>query len=290
MRRRASHSQSFRWWLIASAVTSIVTLACGFVGGAFSPTPASSAPTATLPPIAATVAPVMVGTPTAAPIEQPVGPIEQIVLTAPLPGQGVRGAIHIEGISDPTFEQQLGVLVRDANGNVVGSANARIQSDVGQRGRFSVEVPLSAALPPQRGRVIVYALSARDGGLVHLSSVGVQLNSDAAPSISQVDPNQREAIVITEPSNGVTLHGSVKVVAEVYYVSKLVVEVRGSNNQPVGRVTRQLTAAEGLPAPLIVNVPLQVTVAQPGRIVVYALNANDGKTEHLNSVEVNLQP
>ena len=50
MRRRASHSQSFRWWLIASAVTSIVTLACGFVGGAFSPTPASSAPTATLPP------------------------------------------------------------------------------------------------------------------------------------------------------------------------------------------------------------------------------------------------
>jgi hypothetical protein len=290
MRQRASDSNLSRLWLMASVVTSIMTLACGFVGAAFNPTPTSSAPAATLPPIAGTVAPVLAGTPTVAPTEQPVGPVEQIILTAPLPGQGVRGNIQVEGVSDPTFEQQLGVLIRDAKGNVVGSASAKIQADVGQRGRFSVGVPLSAVLPPQLGRVIVYALSARDGGLVHLSSVNVQLNSDAAPAVSQIDPYQREAIVITDPSNGATLRGSVKVMAEVYYVSNLVVEVRGSNNQTVGRVTRQLTATESLPALLSVDVPLQVTAAQPGRIVVYALNTNDAKTEHLGSIEVNLQP
>ncbi|MBI5563691.1 MAG: hypothetical protein HY870_02275 [Chloroflexi bacterium] len=306
MRHPTQSLRSSHWLALGLMILSLSTLACGFVGGAFGPAPASESPTSGTPKVPITFA---VATPTAvvpgiaapdsiAPegaAAQPIGPVETIVITAPSTNQGVRNGFVVAGVADPAFEQRLSILVRDQTGRVIGSAAAQIQAPIGQRGPYSATVLLPPYLPPhgsapQPGRVIVYAVSARDGWPVQLSSVDVQLNSDAPSNVAIPDPNQREAIVITAPQPGALLHGSAHVVAETLYTENLVIEVRGPNNETLGRVMRTLENAEGLPAPLIVDVPFRVDADPPGRIVVYVIHPRDGKTIHLSSVEVNLQP
>jgi hypothetical protein len=291
-----------RWLFVASLILSMSTLACGFVGGAFSPT--AAAPGATLPPVApqagaTPIAAQAISTPTQSLTPSPtmaanpiIGPIDSIVLIAPLPNQGVRQSIHIEGYSDLTFEQPLGILVRDAGGKVIASAAARIQTVARQRGKFSADVPLPMALPTQTGRVVVYSTSARDGGLTHLSSVDVQLNSDASPSVTAIDPNRVEAIVIDSPVPNATQQtiAHVSGVSDPTFEQTLIVEVRGQNTATLGRATTHINADVGQRGSFAVDVPFQVFGDPPGRIVVYAISPRDGKTVHLSSVEVNLQP
>jgi hypothetical protein len=295
MRHPARTIVPSRWFIPALMMVALSTLACGFVGGAIGAAP-SATPTSEQPkvPIVFAVATPTVIAPGAPSPEtevlQPIGPLETIVITAPLTNQGVRDVIRVAGVADPTFEQRLSILVRDQTGRVIGSAAAQIQAPIGQRGPYEATVQLPPQLPPQPGRVIVYAISPRDGGPVQLSSVEVQLSSDAPSNVAAPDPNQREAIVITAPQPGAMMHGSVHVVAETMYTSDLVIEVRGPNNETLGRVMRTLENTEGLPAPLIVDVPFRIYSDPPGRIVIYNLHPRDGKTIHLSSVEVNLQP
>ncbi len=293
--------RSSRWLALSLMIVSLSTLACGFVGGAFSTPPASESPASGAPKVpivfdVATPTPVVPGAvapagsaPEAA-AAQPIGPLESIVITSPLSSQGIRSGFVVAGAADPTFEQRLTILVRDKTGLVIASAAAQIQAPIGQRGPYSATVQLPHNLSAQPGRVIVYAISARDGGPVQLSSVEVQLNSDAPSNAAAPNPNQREAIIITAPQPGATLQGTAHVVAETMYTENLVIEVRGPDNETLGRVMRTLENAEGLPAPLIVDVPFRVVTDPPGRIVIYAIHPRDGKTIHLSSVDVNLQP
>ncbi|MFN8597416.1 MAG: Gmad2 immunoglobulin-like domain-containing protein [Anaerolineae bacterium] len=285
--------------LVAMVLMAMGTLACGFVGGAFSPN-AVATPTVTIQaePLTldgATATPAVTQTSpeTANTVTTPVvsGPIESLAITAPLPNQGVRGSIRVEGVSDATFEQQLGILVRDRGGKVVGSATAKINSPIGQRGPFSAEVSIPAYLPTQSGRIIVYAIAPRDGGLTHLASIEVQLNSDQPANIAALNPNRDEAIVITEPAPNATVKGLVKVsgMADPTSDQHLIVEVRGPHAETLGRATATIGVANQRGS-FSVDVPFRVNADPPGRIVVYSIHPRDGLTVHLNSVEVNLQP
>ncbi|HZY45938.1 MAG TPA: Gmad2 immunoglobulin-like domain-containing protein [Anaerolineae bacterium] len=297
-----------RSWIVLPLLVMLPlsTLACAFVGGAFNSTPIDTTPAATLPPIVST--PLAIGTsigvqPTAI-VLQPTsfpaatqspsidsGAKESIAVTLPLPGQGVSGSIHIEGISDPTFEQTLGVLVRDQTGSVIANGSAHINVDVGQRGKFSgdVSIPNGAVQP---GRLVVYATSARDGGLTHLASLDVELNSTKPSNITALNPDRGESILITSPAPNASLSKTVTVsgVSDPTFEQSLVVEVRDANNHQLGRATVQIKADAGQRGSFSIDVPFQVSTAQPGRIVVYSLSARDGLTVHLNSVEVHLQP
>lgn len=290
-----------RWLVLGLMILSLTTLACGFVGGAFSTPPINEPPKVPMVFDVATPTVVVPGAaaPQAVPPEvataqsaaaQPIGPLESIVIMSPLSNQGVRGDFVVAGVADPTFEQRLTILVRDQTGKVISSAGAQIQAPIGQRGPYSATVQLPPKLPTQPGRVIVYAISVRDGGPVQLSSVEVQLNSDAPSNVAAPNPDQREAIVITAPQTGTLLQKTVHVVAETMYTENLVIEVRGPENETLGRVMRTLENVEGLPAPLIVDVPFSVNSDPAGRIVVYVIHPRDGKTIHLSSVDVNLQP
>ena len=284
--------------LVVILLMALGTLACGFVGGAFGPS-STPTPTATIQKVpmifdVATATPVMTPATPEPAANSPVasGPIEALAITAPLPNQGVRGSIRVEGVSDSAFGQQLGVLVRDRGGKVVGSATAKINSPIGQRGPFSADVVIPAYLPTQPGRIIVYAVSPRDGGLIHLASIEVQLNSDQPANITALNPNRDEAIVITEPAPNATVKGVVKVsgIADPAFDQQLFVEVRGPHAETLGRATVMIGASVDQRGSFSVDVPIRVIADPPGRIVVYSIHPRDGMTVHLNSVEVNLQP
>ncbi len=101
---------------------------------------------------------------------------ERIQIRAPAPGSTVSGGrVTVRGFALASFEQTLVAEVRDGTGAVVGSAPVTVEApELGQPGPFQVQLPysISAAGP---GRVVVSDASPAFGGLVHLNSVGVEL-------------------------------------------------------------------------------------------------------------------
>jgi len=128
------------------------------VESAFAPTNATAIPPS-----------VLTGTPPAFGVQP-----EAIEIVDPVIGSTVTSPVHVAGEANPTFEQNLVVQISDADGNVIATVPTTIQADVGQRGPFFVEAPFTVD-SEQPGRISVYAASARDGGITHLSSVEVTL-------------------------------------------------------------------------------------------------------------------
>jgi len=277
-----STQRSGLMWL-ALFVVALTTLACGFEGGAFSATPAPAANQAKIPVVSS--ASVSGAAPDLAH-----GPVEAILITSPQPGQGARGTLRIEGVSDPTLAQQLNVVVRDAKGTVIGTARPTTQAPADQRSAFSAEVAIPADIARQTGRVQVYAVSPGNNAVTHLAAVEVDLNGDAPAKAVKIDPSTPEAIAMIFPSPNAEVKGVVKVAAATMLGPKIVIEVIDANNQSVGRVEQTVQLTAGAPAQVMAEVPIKVSAAGPGRVLVYAVSARDGATEHLSSVEVNLLP
>jgi len=107
---RHSIVSTHRSWLRLLALTVIIltTLACGFEGGAFGSTPVPSGANRVMVPAIGSSSPLRRSA------RYDTGPVEAILITSPQPGQGMRGTVRIEGLSDPAIAQQLNVLVRNA--------------------------------------------------------------------------------------------------------------------------------------------------------------------------------
>ena len=287
---------SHRSWFIFLALIALLlaTLACGFEGGAFGSTPTPGRASATSP--SGTQAQGLNLTPTAAVFipglaasgsGQAGAPVEALLITSPQPGQGVRGTIHIEGTSEASLNR-LQILIRDAKGTVIGTANPGVQARPGGLNQFGADVALAANFPAQTGRVVVYAIGANNN-LLHLASTDVQLNGAARPTTAPIDPNTPEGIIIVLPNPDAAVKGVVKVLAATTLGPDVVVEVRDATGKTVGTLQQKVDMAQA-PAQVLAEVPIQVTQAGPGQVLVYALNPRDGQSEHLNSVEVQLTP
>jgi len=100
---------------------------------------------------------------------------EAILITSPAAGETVSSPVLVTGISNPTFEQHLAIQVVGVDGTVIGEGAATISADWGQRGNFEAQVVFDPPPRDQPGRIIVFDVSARDGGQLHLSSVEVTL-------------------------------------------------------------------------------------------------------------------
>lgn len=100
---------------------------------------------------------------------------EAILITSPKPDEVVSSPVLVTGVSDPTFEQHLAIQVIDIDGSVIGQGTATIAADWGQRGPFEAQLTFTPPASEEPGRIVVFAASPRDGGLVHLSSVEVRL-------------------------------------------------------------------------------------------------------------------
>lgn len=92
------------------------------------------------------------------------------------------GHVHLEGFSEYVFESTLSLALCGEGGsgapdplcgttdNVLATGIAMLQApDVGQPGPFVTDL-LYSVTGPVRARLVVYSLSARDGGVLHLST------------------------------------------------------------------------------------------------------------------------
>jgi len=113
---------------------------------------------------------------------------ETHVILEPAPQASISGGhLHVSGFSDYVFESQLALVLCGEGGsgapdpvcgtadNVLATGTAMLNApDVGQPGPFAGDLTYQVSTTVH-ARLAVYSRSARDGGIVHLSSVPVQL-------------------------------------------------------------------------------------------------------------------
>jgi len=234
--------------------------------------------------------------PTLPPTHTPIPPnlsVETILIFSPGPGSQITGPVTVSGISNPTFENNLVMQVIGEDGSVLGTGNATIQADIGQRGLFEGMVEFTPPAQPRPGRIIVYDSSARDGHIVHLASVEVMVLPAGSTPDLQPAPEHPEDIVITSPVLGDMVSGGAAHVsgfAAPFFEQTLAVQVLDANGALVGSVTLHIQAEAGQPGLFAGDVAYTVTGEQPGSIQVFAASPRDGSRLHLASVEVILRP
>ncbi len=226
-------------------------------------------------------------------IDEPSQPEEAILILQPGPGSRiVTSPLRVAGEADPTFEQNLVIRLLLADGTELAVVPTIIQADIGERGPFVVDVPFAIS-GEQQAFIQVFTTSARDGGLTHLSSVGLMLADSGVEQIVPVEPHP-ERIQISQPAFGETISGGAVIIAGVALASfeqTLVVELLDEaglvlSSQPVTVNAPDL----GQPGPFSLELPYVVATTMPGRVVVRDISPAFGGDVHLASVEVTLAP
>lgn len=217
---------------------------------------------------------------------------EAIQILEPGPGSQLTSPLHVSGVADPTFEQTLVVRLVLDDGTELAIQPATIQAELGARGPFEAEVSFSLA-EPRSALLQVYSTSARDGGIVHLASVGLQLLTEGEDDVQPGRPHP-EYIIIHSPSPDETISGGVVHVdgfGLASFEGTLVIYVFDADGNEIGSLPITVEAPDiGQPGSFSADVTYSLNSAGPGRIVVVdPLPAFDGQG-HISSVDVNLTP
>lgn len=254
------------------------------------PLPAPTSTPVPSPPVASATSPSEAPIPTAS--QRPEALEEAILILEPGPGSRLTSPARVAGIADPTFEQTLVVRIVLDEGAELAIQPVTIAADIGQRGTFEGDVPFTVS--EERNALIqVYDQSARDGGIIHLASVGVILIPEGSQEI-MLGAYQPEAIIIDQPTPGEVISGGVVHVEGFGLASfeqTLIVEVRDVEGNVVGSMPIIVNAPDwGIPGPFSADVPYVVAAEGPGRILVIdPLPVFDG-LGHISSIEITLAP
>jgi len=219
-------------------------------------------------------------------------PEEAILILEPGPGSRLTSPVWIAGVSDPVFEQTLGVSIVLDDGTLLAIGSVRMEAESGQRGNFAVDVPFDIE-GERQAFIQVFAFSPRDGGITHLNSVGVILTGSGTPDIKLVGPYS-ERISIRTPIPAEQIQGGVVHVEGFGLASfeqTLLVEVQDASGRVVGSSPVIVTAPDlGQPGPFSADISYTVSESGRGRIVVRDISPAYGGNTHLASVEVSLLP
>jgi hypothetical protein len=201
--------------------------------------------------------------------------------------------LHVAGWSDPTFEQTLSVRLLSMDGSEVSApVLAQIAADVGQRGPFAVDIPFFVS-GEQNAQIQVLSYSPRDGGVTHLSSVGVTL-IPAGSASSLVRLPYPEQVAVLQPELGATISGGVvhvEGVAVPSFEGTLVVEMYDEAGDLLASEPLIVDVPDmGLPGSFSLDFVYGAASAGPGRLVIKDPSPVFDEVNHLASVEVRLQP
>lgn len=276
--------------LCVSVVIALLLSACGLRPAR--PTPTTRPVSSELP--MATNAPSATAAAASATLMTNAGerPPEAIALERPGPASSVVSPLQISGVADPTFENYLAVRLMNMDGQTIAKGSAHIEAPIGERGPFQASLDFDVE-SEQPALLQVYDSSARDGGIIHLSSVVVKLQP-SGPADVQSAPVGPEHIQILAPAAGqVIADGQVTVrgFGIGSFESNLVIELIGAGGDPLS--TKPVTVdapAMGQPGPFEVTLSYDVPEEQPGRVVVRDPSPAFAGAVHLASVEIQLQP
>ncbi|MBW8012660.1 MAG: hypothetical protein FVQ83_15700 [Chloroflexi bacterium] len=273
------------------------TSACTLGGSTDSP------PTAP-PPVETALPPIATAPTTSTPVAPPEGNLETIYIGTPGQGSEITSPVLVEGLSGPTFEQNLVVLVTDVSGTQLGMQSTTIQAEVGMAGLFSVSLAFSVASNTP-GRISVYDVSAHDGGIVHLSSVNVTLLSSGPDNITAAPPPE-EVIQILLPASLQEISAGVLQVSgfsEYFFEANLGViicgvggsgaphEICGTQDNVITEGFAMINSPDmGIAGPFSGELAYVVAGATRARVVIFALSPMDGRINHLSSQEITLNP
>jgi hypothetical protein len=217
---------------------------------------------------------------------------EAILILEPGPGSRLVSPVRVAGVADSTFEQNLVVRILLDDGSQIALTPTTIQSELGQRGEFQVELPFTIS-GERQAFIQVYSASPRDGGITHLASTGVLLADSGPIGIVPVEPHA-ERIQITNLTPGEAVsNGMVHVegFALASFEQTLIVDIYDITGALVGSQQVIVDSPEwGQPGPFQVDVAYSVADAGAGRIVVRDPSSAFTGDMHLASVEVDLAP
>ncbi len=221
---------------------------------------------------------------------------DAILIQMPQAGANVSGALLVQGISDPTFEQNLVICLVDENGAELVRTNTIIQADAGTRGDFStsIYIPSGESAP---AILQVFSSSPKDGSLVHLSSVIILLNSGNGEGTPITNTSEQILVSsITKSGTGNDAQIEVYGVAWGLFENTLNYAVCGENSgiEPdlvCGTLENRLaegvittTATDmGLPGEFTIPIPNNVLLTPSATIVVYSISPMNGSIDHAAS-------
>jgi len=230
-------------------------------------------------------------TPTETPSEGS-GVEEAILILEPGPGSRVVSPLHFSGLADSTFEQTLGVRLVSDDGTEILRSSVMIASELGQRGPF--EADLEFTIDGERQAFLqVFASSPRDGGITHLSSVGIILASQGPAEIRQNQPHDErlriDMPVQGEETQGGTLH--VEGFALASFEQALFIELLAENGDVLASQAVIVAAPEmGIPGPFEADLSYPPGTSGAGRVVVRDPSPAFNGDIHLASVEIRFIP
>jgi hypothetical protein len=217
---------------------------------------------------------------------------DAILILEPGPGSRITNPLMVSGFADSTFEQNLVIRIVLVDGTELALSPTTIQSELGQRGPFSAEISFSIT-GDQQAFIQVYSTSPRDGGITHLSSVGVTLSEFGPVDIRPVVDGS-ERIDIYTPSIGEAISGGIAHVegfALASFEQTLIVEILDVDGNVIGSAPLIVAAPDiGMSGPFEIDVPYTLGVSSPGRVIVRDPSVAFNGDVHIASVEVKLEP
>lgn len=307
-------------------LTLMIVVMTGCAAPAASPTAAPSeaapntlastlAPVASEPPLAVPDSVAPSDTP-AAPAKALTTPLPQPTPTLPAPAQAfiqlrspgesarVTSPVIVRGESNSTFEQNLVIKVYGEDGKELVSQPTTIQAELGQRGPFEAQVAFQVDRE-QPGRVAVMDFSAKDGSLLHLTSVEVTL-MPSGDFVEGTAPFEGEFLQITRPEANIGILGGlirVEGVSQPVFEQQVNLAVcgEGGSGEPdpvCGTADNVLGMGIGIlnapdasqPGRFVVDLNYTTDREVKGTLVVYTLSPRDGGITHLNAIPLTLQP
>ncbi len=214
---------------------------------------------------------------------------EEILILAPGPGSRLTSPLTISGEADSTFEQHLVIRLVLADGTELALLPTIIQTPMGERGPFEAQVEFTVT-GEQQAFIQVYSTSARDGGITHLSSVGVIL-ADSGPVDIRPPFTTDEWIRIDAPTANAMLPQSGTIHVEGFgyasFEQTLIIELLDTDGNVIASVPIIVQAPDlGQPGPWSADLEYSAGYPGPGRIVVRDPSAAFNGDVHLASIEV----
>jgi hypothetical protein len=219
-------------------------------------------------------------------------PPAAIAIAQPASGSLVASPLIVRGEANPTFEQNLIIRLITADGTEISTTPTTIQADAGQRGAYEVSIDFDVT-EQTPAFIQVYADSPMDGGIVSLSSVGVQLLPAAQAADADIIENEDvlEHIVITSPLPGDSISGGelvIQGIGRATFENTLVVEVTDADGNLLVNEALTVDAEVGGYGTFSANLLYLIVEETTARITIRDVSPAHGGDAFVSSINVRL--